>query len=184
MLRSRTETRLIIIIINWLTKLRTKSTFCWMKEKIVIFSSKWLVGMGKINNSFVIHHLSAWLFPRASARLAKSLVSFLRVAVYLVFISNMLTDGKAHQIQHNKDKEYSLDKGHHDGTWKRARSICGHANDWITPCDPPIAQGQAIFERRQYFLGDAWAHVKNYQERALLINRGLDRVTKPILANI
>ena len=132
MLRSRTETRLIIIIINWLTKLRTKSTFCWMKEKIVIFSSKWLVGMGKSNNSFVIHHLSAWLFPRASARLAKSLVSFLRVAVYLVFISNMLTDGKAHQIQHNNDKEYSLDKGHHDGTWKRARSICGHANDWIT----------------------------------------------------
>ena len=31
----------------------------------------------------------------------------------------------------------------------------------MTPCDPPITEGKAIFKRRQYFLGDARAHVKN-----------------------
>ena len=111
--------------------------------------------MGKINYSFEIHHLSVWVFPRASARLANSLVSFFRVAVYLVLISNMLTDGKAHQRQHNRDEEYSLDKRRHDSTWNWARSICRHANNWMTPCDPPITEGKAIFKRRQYFPGDA-----------------------------
>ena len=108
--------------------------------------------MGKINYSFEIHHLSVWVFPRASARLANSLVSFFRVAVYLVLISNMLTDGKAHHRQHNRDEEYSLDKRRHDGTWNWARSICRLANNWMTPCDPPITEGKAIFKRRQ---GDA-----------------------------
>lgn len=70
--------------------------------------------MGKL--TIQIHHLRVCVFPRASARLAKSLLSFFRVAVYLVLISNMFTDGKAHQRQHNRDKEYSLDKRRHDGT--------------------------------------------------------------------
>ena len=120
MLRGRTETRSMIIDpLNYEPSQRFDG---WTKIT-VIFSCKWIVGMGKINNSFEIHHLSVWVFPRASARLANSLVSFFRVAVYLVLISNILTDGKAHQGQHNRDEEYSLDKRRHDGTWNWARSI-------------------------------------------------------------
>ena len=184
MLRGRTETRSMIIdSLNY----EPSQRFDGWTQITVIFSCKWIVEMGKINYSFEIHHLSVWVFPRTSARLANSLVSIFRVAVYLVLISNILTDGKAHQRQHNRDEEYSLDKRRHDGTWNWARSICRHANNWMTPCDPPITEGKAIFKRRQYFLGDARAHVKNiyiYQERALLINRSLDRVAKLFLANI
>lgn len=157
MLRGRTETRSIIIdLLNYEPSQRFDG---WTKIT-VIFSCKWIVEMGKINYSFEIHHLCVWVFPRASARLANSLVSFFRVAVYLVLISNMLTDGKANQRQHKRDEEYSLDKRRHDGTWNWARSICRHANNWMTLCDPPITKGQAMFKRKQYFLGDARAHVK------------------------
>lgn len=184
MLRGRTETRSIIIdSLNYEPSQRFDG---WTKIT-VIFSCKWIVEMGKINYSFEIHHLSVWVFPRASARLANSLVSFFRVAVYLVLISNMLTDGKAHQRQHNRDEEYSLDKRRHDGTWNWARSICRHANNWMTLCDPPIVPRDKRCSNVNSISWETHERMLKkyiYQERVLLINRNLDRVAKLVLPNV